>query len=115
MGDRALVVFYSSNGDEVSPIIYLHWNGRNVPAWLEATKSIMTGRMGDAGYAAARFCGYAASQIPGNLSLGLMNVQDAGDLCANPEKYSHGDAGLILVNADTFEWKSYGGYLKRTA
>ena len=32
MGNRALIIF--TDGDRVSPVVYLHWCGGQVPAWL---------------------------------------------------------------------------------
>jgi hypothetical protein len=112
MGNRALVVFYDE--DRISPTVYLHWNGGNVPALLGDLAEYMRDRYGDAGYAAARFTGLCHNLISGNLSLGIIanklrraDLEDAAVL----EQMSNGDAGVVIVNTDDFTWKAYGGYL----
>ncbi|MEL6679466.1 MAG: hypothetical protein AAFQ51_12225 [Pseudomonadota bacterium] len=116
MGDRAFIVFY--NATDVSPTVYFHWNGHDVPEWLEELKQVMSGREGDLSYAAARFVGVANSHIDGNLSLGIWNTSTEikrAILNDNDEllrEYSHGDAGVILVNVADFSWRAVGGYLK---
>jgi hypothetical protein len=112
MGDRALIIFYDKYG--ISPTVYLHSNGNNVPELLANLAEYMKGRYGDAGYAAARFTGLCHNMISGNLSLGLLgntlrraNLENAAVL----EAMSHGNAGVVVVNTDDFSWKAYGGYL----
>lgn len=106
MGDRALVMFH--NGTDVSPVVYLHWNGSDVGSLLAATRVRMVGREGDVGYTTARFVGLAHERIPGNLSLGIMpgpaTLADAYDV------ESHGDAGVFLVDCRTWRRKAWGGY-----
>lgn len=114
MGNRALIVFTNTAKDDVSPIIYLHWNGSDVPAWIEELKSLMASRKGDVSYAAARFVGICHDHIDGNLSLGMWN-SNLGDILKNPAEHSHGDAGVIVVNCDDFTWLAYGGYLAEVA
>lgn len=121
MGDRAIVIF--TDGAEVSPAIYLHWNGTEVPAWLKEHKEMMADRTGDVAYAAARFVGIAHTKITGNLSLGMWNLTPeqidrirGAHPSTSPETeltaMSHGDAGVALVNVNDFTWKGYGGYLE---
>jgi hypothetical protein len=120
MGDRALVIF--EDADEVSPVVYLHWSGSRVPALLEQLKERMRGREGDVSYAAARFVGLCHEALPGNLSLGVWNIPvdtlvavKSRGLDGRADKelagYSHGDAGVVVVNANDFTWQAYGGYL----
>jgi hypothetical protein len=52
MGNRALVIF--TDGERVSPVVYLHWCGDQVPAWLSDLKQLMRGREGDVDYSCAR-------------------------------------------------------------
>lgn len=112
MGDRALVIFYAS--ETVSPTVYLHWSGNDVPELLDELKERMQGRFGDIDYATARFIGGCHDRLPGNLSLGVFNnkfsINDLFDASVM-KKYSHGDAGVVIVNVDDFTWKAYGGYL----
>jgi hypothetical protein len=115
MGDRALVVFKDKS--EISPVIYLHWAGSDVPEYIDALRDLMGDRMGDASYAAARFTGIAHTANVSNLSLGLCPLNprlekaireaDAAAIAA----FSHGDAGLVLVDTCDFTWCAYGGYL----
>lgn len=112
MGDRALVVFHSADGSRVSPTIYLHWLGEKVPDLIQELATVMKGREDDVEYASARFCAIACAHQPGQLSIGLMETP--ADIMTNAKEHSHGDAGVILVDADTFEWKAYGGYLEDT-
>jgi len=115
MGDRALIVFKDKG--EVSPTVYLHWSGSNVPGFIDELAALMETRRGDAAYAAARFVGIAHSYDVGALSLGVMNTPEdlekavrAGD-SAGIACHSHGDAGLVVVDTADFSWEAYGGYL----
>jgi hypothetical protein len=118
MGDRAVVVFRDESN--VSPTVYLHWNGSDVPRLLSELKETMKGREGDLSYSCARFVGICHNAIPGNLSLGLwptpgdiartvLSKEPIGLLMA---EYSHGDAGFIVVDVRNFTWKTYAGYLE---
>ena len=71
MGNRALVIFHDKY--RISPTVYLHWHGGEVPAILRELTEYMTGPHGDAEYAAARFAGLCHTRINGNLSLGIMS------------------------------------------
>lgn len=101
MGDRALVVFTEGEGRH-GPSVYLHWSGNDVGELL--TRAAPNMRAGDAGYACARFVGHCHEQIPGGLSLGLFNTPEDG----RPD--SHGDAGVFIVDVNTGEVVTYGGY-----
>jgi len=112
MGDRALIVFYDE--DHISPSVYLHWHGSQVPELLGHLAEYMKGRYGDAQYAAARFTGICHCRIHGNLSLGVLcNDLVRADLddIEKLQAMSHGDAGVVIVNTDDFTWKAYGGHL----
>jgi hypothetical protein len=112
MGNRALVIFHDR--DRVSPTVYLHWHGGDVPEWLDELKLLMQGRFNDAEYAAARFIGICHAKIDGHLSLGVFsnafNLLDVRRK-ATLEAESHGDAGVVVVDTSDFSWKAYGGYL----
>jgi len=123
MGDRALVIFHDDT--TVSPVIYLHWSGSEVPQLAAAHEKLMADRKGDVQYAAARFVGLAHEQISGNLSLGIWNA-DADlqaavlQITADPTSKaaasvlaseSHGDAGVCVIDCRDFTWKAFGGYL----
>lgn len=116
MGDRALVLF--TDGTEVSPTVYLHWSGTNVPKYLEELKELMATRLDDVSYGCARFIGICHSKnAKDNCSLGVWSTDvkiEQAILCNEEKdlaKYSHGDAGVIVVDVKTYEWKAYGGYL----
>ncbi len=116
MGDRAVIIF--TDGTEISPVIYLHWHGSNVPALLEQHKELMASCGADLQYAAARFVGIVHATMPDeNVSLGMwsaeQNTRDA--VLARNEtelnQISHGDAGLVIVDVNDYSWQAYGGYL----
>src|SRR5437763_13243989 len=120
MGDRALIIF--TDGEQVSPVVYLHWAGAEVPALLEQHKALMASRGADVAYAAARFVGIVHATMPEqNLSLGMWNAakdtttavraSDAETLA----NMSHGDAGFVVVDVRDYSWKAYGGYLSADA
>jgi hypothetical protein len=116
MGNRALVVFYDER--QISPTVYLHWNGGQVPDLLGDLAEYMKDRYGDAEYAAARFTGLCHNLMPGNLSLGIVaNKLRRADLenASLLKNMSHGDAGVVIVNTGDFTWKAYGGYLTKHA
>lgn len=117
MGDRALVIF--TDKKEVSPAVYLHWSGNRVPEFLEEHRELMKDRRGDVSYAAARFTGLCHTKIPGNLSLGLFDVPKTVQTAIKSDVptlkalqgFSHGDAGVVIVDVNTGDWKAYAGYL----
>ena len=116
MGDRARIVF--TDGNEVSPVIYLHWHGSQVTYLLEQLRDLMATRGPDLAYAAARFVGIVHATIPDeNLSLGISNASDdlraavlEGKRC-ELEQASYGDAGFIVVDVNDYGFEAYGGYL----
>ncbi|MGO9468048.1 MAG: hypothetical protein ACLQVF_28275 [Isosphaeraceae bacterium] len=112
MGNRALVIFHDQH--RISPTVYLHWHGSEVPELVRELAEYMQGRHGDAEYAAARFTGLCHQRIQGNVSLGIMaNSLRREDLqnTAVLEEMSHGNAGVVVVDTGDFTWKAYGGYL----
>ena len=116
MGDRALIIF--TDGEDVSPVIYLHWAGSRVPDLLHRHKDLMASRGADVQYAAARFVGIVHATMPEqNLSLGIWNadrivrnavLESDVDVLAMT---SHGDAGLVVVDVRDYSWNAWGGYL----
>lgn len=120
MGDRALIIF--QHATEVSPTVYVHWAGHVIPKLLRQHKELMKGRFGDIEYACARFIGILHNSTnPGdNLGLGVWNTPEVIQKCIKEKKferpsfkdYSHGDAGIILVDCADFSVQAFHGYLK---
>ena len=111
MGDRARVVFHDER--KFSPSIYLHWGGGNVRAYLN--KALPRMRTGDLAYASARFCGTCHEEISGGLSLGLLPAPDGATFeeqmaSARSSDFSHGDAGVFLVNVQDWTVEAINGY-----
>ncbi len=110
MGDRALVTFTADGYTTYSPAIYLHWKGSEVKALIIASAPRL--RRHDPLYAAARFCGYCHQNLPGALGLGLLPEPNPTNPGFSWEEYSHGGAGVYLVNVSTGEVACHGGYGK---
>lgn len=104
MGDRVLVTF-TTNDNDYTPAIYLHWQGHKAAEMIREAQPLM--RKNDPAYAAARFCGFCASQISGVLGLGIVPGPSAE---VDWDEYSHGDAGVYVVNVETGEVQCHGGY-----
>jgi hypothetical protein len=100
MGNRVIVRFDGSAGPVAG--VYLHWYGSDALAWLrEAAPGL---RKGDAGYAAARFCGFCHERISGGLSLGLLRPEDC-----NAESAGWQDNGMYIVDCTSGQVKHVRG------
>lgn len=112
MGDRALIIFHDKDKKDFSPVIYLHWHGSQVKELLE--KALPRLRQGDINYAAARLIGVCHEQIEGALSLGISNAPrgEPSEVWAKVTSYDYsaGDAGVFLVDVDTWKVQAYHGY-----
>lgn len=106
MGDRALVQFIDSK-KQVSPVVYLHWQGSMVEDYLYELARLMKDRKDDVQYSCARFIGIVHSHNVDSHSLGVWN--QSKKLTA---KDSHGDAGVFVVNCENWQVKASGGYGK---
>ena len=97
MGNRAVLTFdtYSKKGLG----IYLHWNGGrdSIEGFLEATKQVMGGRLGDSSYGQARLLGVINTFMSGNLSLGMGACEELD--CDN------GNNGLYIIDSETMTIK----------
>lgn len=102
MGDRVIVTF-TTDDKTYTPGVYMHWHGSRAEGMIRAAQPLM--RAGDDSYSAARFCGYCHTQIPGSLSLGLVDAPDG----KNWTEYSHGDNGVYVVNVTTGKVSCYDG------
>ena len=111
MGDRCLIVV--TDGDDISPAIYVHWMGHEVPMRLVEAGEAGIVRSGDVSYASARICGFLCAQNPTTpLSVGLFDAPaDLED--ATLEEASHGDAGVVVVNVKDGSLRYVAGYHAR--
>jgi hypothetical protein len=117
MGDRAMVIFHDHVRKKYGPAVYIHWHGHAVGRYLNDLKTLMADRLDDVDYATARFVGVAHEDNRDNLSLGVFEKpRRFNDSKAFLDDYSPGDAGLFLIDAKTWEVRSFGGYgLEREA
>ena len=106
MGDVALIIFHEDK-KHFSPVVYLHWAGGRVREFLENSSKFF--KTGDSSYSAARFIGYCHTQIEGNVSLGVFNSPENTDEIYD-EEFSHGDAGVFLVDVNEWEVEAFNGY-----
>lgn len=107
MGDRVLLQVVKYKPElEFSPVIYCHWLGSDAVEAVMRLAVRMEDRRGDVDYAAARLVQELIGDDEGNLGFGIWNTKEV--LTAED---SQGDAGVILVDADTFEMTCFGGYL----
>ena len=108
MGDRVVITF-TDDDESFSPAVYMHWNGQEAPDMIRAAQPVM--RREDSSYSAARFCGECHKAVRGVTGLGLVDAPVGSE--AFPidwNSYSHGDAGVYVVNTTTGEVKCHGGY-----
>lgn len=105
MGNRANVVFTDQSNAEISPAIYLHWNGGPESVYAFLAELITRDVRHDAEYAAARFTQivgefFGSSGDGAQYSLGISNGP-AGINLGALEKYDTGDNGVYVV-----QWNS---------
>jgi hypothetical protein len=110
MGDRVLFQVWAGTGKEreVSPVVYGHWAGDEAPAICARLQERMKGREGDVQYTAARLVQEVCGTDKGNMSVGIWNRKTL-----LRKQDSHGDAGVVLVEAakDGIRFQCVGGYL----
>lgn len=109
MGDRVLFQVIDSQG-RVSPVVYGHWCGSEAKKIVAATIKQMDGRVNDVDYTTARLVQNILGGDKGNTGCGVFNQEKK--LTADD---SHGDAGCVIVNCDTWNVEYFGGYLKPDA
>ncbi|MCH9808488.1 MAG: hypothetical protein K0U74_12205 [Alphaproteobacteria bacterium] len=111
MGDRALVIFHNHSRKQYGPVVYLHWHGHAVGEYLAQLAELMAERLDDVDYATARFIGIGHDDNRDALSLGVWEKpRRFSDTKAYLEDISYGDAGVFLVDAQTWEVRTFGGY-----
>ena len=100
MGCRAIVHFYQRRGDHVQlgPAVYLHWDGDRVKELLLKAQDRL--RRNDVEYSTARFVGVCHEEIDGNTGVGTWSAPASVDDLRDSD-YSHGDAGVFLVNVES--------------
>lgn len=105
MGDR--VLFQVVNGKEIGPVVYAHWSGSKAKEIVFKLASRMANRLGDVSYTSARLVQEVCESVSDKShSVGVWSAKSklkAAD--------SHGDAGIVLIDANTFECTYLGGYL----
>lgn len=100
MGDRAVVYV-----DGASCALYLHWGGSAVRELL--LEAAPTMRKGDEDYAQARLIGVAHLKWPGLTGVGVLPPPKE----TPPSRdYSHGDAGVFVVDPETGVVECFHGY-----
>ena len=111
MGNRALVVFHDHARKVYGPVVYLHWHGAMVGDYLAQLKHLMSDRLDDVEYATARFIGVAHEDNRDALSLGVWEKpRRFTDNATWLEEFSHGDAGVFLIDAKSWDVRCFGGY-----
>lgn len=111
MGDRALVVFHDHARKNYGPVVYLHWHGAMVGDYLCQLSHLMADRLNDVVYSTARFVGIAHEDNRCPLSLGIWEKPSCfADDPAWLDEFSHGDAGVFLVDAQNWNVRCFGGY-----
>jgi hypothetical protein len=107
MGDRVVILF-TDEQRELTPGIYMHWQGKNAPQMIRDGQSLM--RKDDATYAAARFCGFCHEATGRRTTgLGLLAPPAGKDDVIDWDDYSHGDAGVYVVNVSDGTVEHHGG------
>ena len=107
MGDRVLYQVVSKDRREFSPVVYCHWSGRHWQSVVELLKQQMGDRRNNVDYAAARLVEIAAKFEGSGHSIGL-GIWNAVNILTSED--SHGDRGIVLIDADTFEVERFGHY-----
>lgn len=107
MGERILYQVVDRKKAEFGPVVYSHWGGEEAPTVTRALSNRMQDRIGDVSYASARLVQEAIGNSTGSTEFGIWNAD--GILQEND---SHGDGGIVLIDANTFQCECFGGYYK---
>lgn len=112
MGER--VIFHVFDGEEIGPAVYGHWSGYHALEVVESLKKRMHDRLSDVSYTTARLIQELVGDDPGNLGFGCWNAPQGVPSVVwgviNDREYSHGDAGVILIDCRDFKVFAHGGY-----
>ena len=113
MGDRVLMQCHSAKSGRFGPVVYCHWLGDKAPQIVNQLINRMRLRTGDVDYSSARLvqeCTLAQADPDSCMGIGMWNTDHlltAAD--------SHGDAGCVLIDVDTWQTTYVGGYLEHDA
>lgn len=104
MGDRVIVTIKNSG-----VCLYGHWCGYGAPDIIRGAIERGTLRKGDESYAMARLIGafHEETGTDSSTGIGVWPCVKGQEM----EIETHGDAGVIVIDGDTFEMACYGGYL----
>lgn len=104
MGNRATVIFVNKTHTEISPAVYLHWNGGPESVYPFLAELDRRDVRADQEYECARFIGiiaeYQEQEHYTPYSLGVSNGP-AQIKAATLAKYDPGDNGIYVVCRDT--------------
>ena len=95
---------------ENGPAVYCHGRGHDAPAIVKRFAARMKDRRGDVPYLTARLLQEAMGDDTRDTGFGVFNADKR--LTSDD---THGDAGIVLIDADTFRCECVGGYLKADA
>jgi hypothetical protein len=99
MGDRVLMQVVSDDRKNFSPVIYMHWEGSNWENIVQKLAAQTHDILDDVNYSAASLVQICATYFEMNYyrSVGIWNTDHI--LTADD---SHGDNGIVLINAKDF-------------
>jgi hypothetical protein len=108
MGDRVIFVCHSGGKDHTAGV-YVNGGGSEA---LDSLREAAPRMSRDPESAIARLCGVLHEMIVGNVFLRIIPPpQPEPDGSIDWEKYSHGDAGVLLIDVDTGRVECVAGYL----
>lgn len=118
MGNRGNVVFVDNEGlgkGEISPAVYLHWNGGPESVYAFLAEMDYRQIRHEAGYEAARFCQIVGEFFDhdqyGTLSLGVNNGPTEISAEALDKVWTDsGDNGFYVVNRAAGTMRRFNGY-----
>lgn len=107
MGDR--IVYYIEGA---SCAAYGHWIGEKGIDLLKG--ALPTMRKDDDSYAMARLIAYLCKETESSVptGVGVLRPPKDSDKADAYGEYSHGDAGVVIINAELTRAECFAGYLK---
>lgn len=95
---------------DVGPVVYSHHKGHDTPEIVRRFVKRMSDRKGDIPYLTARLLQELMGTDQRDTGFGVWNSTER--LTAEDTHY---DAGVVLIDADTFACECVGGYLRTGA